>query len=139
MCKPLELIEQLKQSIQEIADYKTLLNNQLSTVDKKVSDILHYIELSENLNSVQGYNAYKLLREVTRERREIKNKIDEMNYLNQYMVQKSLAELTTLDKVSANVTKAHAKNISEDNTKRYEVRVLTELFGETIKKKHKTA
>ena len=109
MCKSLELIEQLKQSIQEIADHKTLLNNQLSTVDKKVSDILHYIELSENLNSVQGYNAYKLLREVTRERREIKNKIDEMNYLNQYMVQKSLAELTTLDKVSANVTKAHTK------------------------------
>ena len=139
MCKSLELIEQLKKSIQEISDHKHYLNNQLSTVDKKVSDILHYIELSENLNSVQGYNAYKLLREVTRERREIKNKIDEMNYLNQYMVQKSLAELTALDKVSANVTKVHTKNISEDSTKRYEVRVLTELFGETIKKKHKTA
>lgn len=41
--------------------------------EKKSNDLLHYIELSDDMNASDGYKAYKKLAEVRRERRCCKN------------------------------------------------------------------
>lgn len=51
---------------------REVLSVQMSDVDKELSDVYHYIELS-NLNAAQGYKAYKDLQQVLKRRRAIKN------------------------------------------------------------------
>lgn len=47
----------------------------LSKVDKEISDIYHYIEVS-NLDAYRGWKAYKLLKDKLIERRKIKDEFD---------------------------------------------------------------
>ena len=53
---------------------KTELSEQLSSVDKDLVDLDHYIEFS-NCNAYQGYIAYKTCRDMLRKRRSIKNEM----------------------------------------------------------------
>lgn len=53
--------------------------------DKQTQDILHFIELSENMNAANGYKAYKKLAEVRRNRRQYKNEIDLLQPLYEYL------------------------------------------------------
>lgn len=53
--------------------------------DKQTQDILHYIELSDNLNAAKGYQAYKKLAEVRRNRRQYKSEIDLLQPLYEYL------------------------------------------------------
>lgn len=53
--------------------------------DKQTQDILHFIELSENLNAANGYKAYKKLAEVRRNRRQYKSEIDLLEPLYEYL------------------------------------------------------
>lgn len=53
--------------------------------DKQTQDLLHFIELSNNLNAVEGYKAYKKLAEVRRNRRQYKSEIDLLEPLYEYL------------------------------------------------------
>lgn len=93
---------------------KDKLVDQLSTVDKEICDILHYIEFC-NLNAAQGYKAYKMIKERRIRRRSIKN------------------ELQVLDtilgkKISETATDEIEKVISGMDNRKYEPRVMRELF-----------
>lgn len=47
----------------------------LSSVDKEINDIYHFIEFTE-LDAYRGWKAYKLLKDKLRKRREIKDGFD---------------------------------------------------------------
>lgn len=56
------------------------LNSALSTYDRQVTDVEHYIEFNAGkLNAYEGYQAYKLLQDVLLERRKVKNELDMIN------------------------------------------------------------
>jgi hypothetical protein len=51
------------------------LQCKLSTVDRKISDVEHFIEITDQ-NAVNGYKLYKKLKDLRIERRNIKRLID---------------------------------------------------------------
>ena len=93
---------------------KDSLLNQLSKVDQELSDINHYIEFC-NLNAAQGYKAYKMIKDRRIIRRSIKNELDVLNII----LSKKISETAT-DEIHKAIT-------GMDNRK-YEPRVLNELF-----------
>ena len=93
---------------------KEELTNQLSQVDKELSDINHYIEFV-NLNAAQGYKAYKIIKERRIKRRSIKNELEVLSII--------LGK-----KISDSVTDEIQKAVSGMDGRRYEPRVMNELF-----------
>lgn len=93
---------------------KEELTNQLSQVDKELSDINHYIEFV-NLNAAQGYKAYKMIKERRIKRRSIKNELEVLSII--------LGK-----KISDSVTDEIQKAVSRMDGRRYEPRVMNELF-----------
>ncbi len=55
------------------------LSEQLSVIDRKISEVLHAIEFGHNYNTPGGYKVYAIIRDLRRERRKIK---DEMYVLS---------------------------------------------------------
>lgn len=53
---------------------REILTRQLKAIDLELIDVEHMIELS-NFNAVQGYNAYKIIKETRIKRREIKDNL----------------------------------------------------------------
>ena len=98
----------------EALDRKDKLVDQLSIVDKEICDILHYIEFC-NLNAAQGYKAYKMLKERRIKRRSIKNELDVLSII----LSKKLSETAT-DEIE--------KAVAGMDKRKYEPRVMTELF-----------
>ena len=93
---------------------KEELCEELSFVDRELSDINHYIEFC-NLNAAQGYKAYKMIKDRRIIRRSIKNELDVLNII----LGKKISETAT-DEIHKAIT-------GMDNRK-YEPRVLNELF-----------
>lgn len=56
----------------------------IDVYDKETQDILHYVELHENMNAAQGNDMYKKLRDVRRKRRQCKNEIDLLEPVYQF-------------------------------------------------------
>ena len=52
-----------------------VLSEKLSVVDKKINEVLHAIEFGYNYNAPGGYKVYKILRDLRRERRAIKDEL----------------------------------------------------------------
>lgn len=98
----------------EAVHRKDKLTDQLSTVDKEICDILHYIEFC-NLNAAQGYKAYKMLKERRIKRRSIKNELQ-------------VLDIILGKKISETATDEIEKAISGMDKRRYEPRVMKELF-----------
>lgn len=59
----------------EAEQRKEFLNVKLSDTDKKIENVKHEIEFSQNLNVCDGYSEYKKIRELLRRRREIKDEL----------------------------------------------------------------
>ena len=98
----------------EADEREKVLNVCLSTIDKKLSDILHYCEFC-TLNAAQGYKVYKKIKEYRQERRKIKNELEIVRFI--------------LDKKITDTVSEEAKNlINSINSRSYEPRVLKELF-----------
>lgn len=89
-------------------------NARLSQVDKEITDIKHYIEFNK-LNAVEGYKAYKMLRDKLLERRAIKNDYSKFQVL-------------TSAKVSDIFDGTLDENLKALENKTYTPRVLNELF-----------
>lgn len=93
---------------------KTELIEQLSKVDRELSDIAHYIEFN-NLNAAQGYKAYKMEHERRIIRRSIKNEIQ-------------VLEIILGKKISETVTDEINNAVAGMDQRSYEPRELNELF-----------
>ena len=100
--------------VSEALHRKDELVDQLSTVDKEICDILHYIEFC-NLNAAQGYKAYKMIKERRIKRRSIKNELDVLSII----LSKKISETAT-DEIE--------KTLAGMDKREYEPRVMTELF-----------
>ena len=127
MCRALELTELIFDTADTIKKEWKTLSSRLSIADQKRNDIQHYIELS-TLNAAQGYNAYRLLKEVLEQRRSIKNQIDEMRKALDFINGTKLVHKHERQKVEYNITKVHNLNTKNIDNKRYNVRVMTEIF-----------
>lgn len=68
-------IEALFTMYSDIKDSLKDLQCKLSTVDRKISDVEHFIEITDQ-NAVNGYKLYKKLKDLRIERRNIKRLID---------------------------------------------------------------
>lgn len=87
---------------------------QLSDVDRELCDVFHYIEFC-NLNAAQGYNAYRMIKDRRIKRRSIKNELDVLSII----LSKKISETAT-DEIK--------KCIKGMDNRKYEPRVLYELF-----------
>ena len=93
----------------------TELNEFLSTIDKEIVDIQHYIEFENGLNACQGYMAYKMLQKKLKRRRNIKNELH---------VLKCFASCN----LDVDAIKAVQKEIELKENLEYTPRILTQLF-----------
>lgn len=59
-------------------------------LESETQDLLHYIELSPNMNAAQGYSLYRKLANIRRERRDCKNEIDLLKPLYDYLSDKKV-------------------------------------------------
>lgn len=110
-----ESFSKITDFLNQAAKRKEELLNDLSLVDSEISDINHYIELAEGLNAYHGYLAFRMLRNKLKLRRQIK---DELNIVQAICnSDNSRAEFERISRC-----------ISGMETRRYEPRVLTELF-----------
>lgn len=132
MCKALDYTNGLFNTANNIKLEWDNLHSKLSIADKKRSDVEHFIEISNNLNAAQGYKAYKLLKEVLEERRDVKNEIEELRPALELVNKLSLTNPNKKESVVARITKRRDKNTSDTESKKYSVRVLTEIFGDVI-------
>jgi len=76
----------------ECIDLKTKLRN----LDVALQDINHYIE-NNNFNASQGYILAKSIKELRKERRNIKNELDTLSYLKKNFVNKSKNNLKSVN------------------------------------------
>lgn len=96
-----------------LISHEKSLSKELSIIDQKLIDLTHYIEFTE-LNACEGYKAYKLMHEITKQRREVKN------------------ELATIQSLTAHIpvqkVSSFNRYITKQSNKHYTPRILTELF-----------
>lgn len=110
-----ELLTAIETACVELRKRKSQLTLELSTADKKKSDIEHYIELYP-LSASQGYKASKMLKDCLEERRNIKDELQMIDNAFRMNI--------------GYMSKGNARNVlvnTED--KQYKPRVLKELFN----------
>lgn len=110
----LDRIKDLNGLAKDASDRKEELVQQLSKVDKELSDIEHYIEFS-NLNAYQGYQAAKMIKDRRIIRRGIKNELTVINII----LSKRIAE-TAQEEIT--------KCINGLDHRTYNPRVLDKMF-----------
>lgn len=100
-----------------IGKYRDEINRKLSDIDKKICDVLHYIELCET-DDQEAVDLVELLRVCRENRREIKDELTRVEYFQ--------INLGT----SANAGKARQalKSIQGLDTRKYKPRKFDELF-----------
>jgi len=98
----------------EVSERKETLLNQLRDVDKKISDINHYIEFTK-LNASQGFKAYKLIKDNLSHRRVVKNELTVLNIILDYKLDEAVEEEIM-------------KRIEGLDKRNYKPRILEELF-----------
>lgn len=76
----IDRIKDLNGLAKDASDRQEQLTQELSKVDKELSDIEHYIEFS-NLNAYQGYQAAKMIKDKRIIRRSIKNELTVINVI----------------------------------------------------------
>lgn len=113
------LISQIKSIIEVVPNAETRkqeLNENLSIIDKKISDIEHYIEFGK-FNAYQGWLCFKSLQSLLHKRRNLKNELQVIRLLSKHHLDKE--SLSDLSEMISNI----------QNNKIYTPRVLSELFA----------
>ena len=132
--KPLELSRNLFTSVDRIIEKWRFLHQQLKNTQLEEYDVLHFMELHD-LSASEGYRAYKLTQEILRKRREFKNELNELapivNFINNNLSDSRKGEKRT--KLLEKVEEITHINENSAELKEYRVRILKEIFGETMK------
>lgn len=110
----LEKVKDFEDYLKEIGQIRDEYAKRLSKVDKQIQDILHAAEFY-TLNACEGYKLYKLLHEKRVERRELKNFIEKVGFIEGH-TGKELAN------------HQGSKSIIGYDNRKYEPRALKELF-----------
>ena len=105
-------IAYIKSFLDNTENRKSELSDLLSNIDKEISDIHHYIELSENEDFT---SIYDMLKKRLRSRRQIKNEFSILKQLGECKIDTSMLENILLE-------------IDDLNNKTYVPRVLSNLF-----------
>lgn len=102
MCIAIDILDTIWGNIDTAKFEIERLRQELSTVDKTISDILHELELCESLNASQGYKYARMLKNLREDRRYIKNELEELQLLFErfdsfhiHRLKKSLIDLET--------------------------------------------
>lgn len=109
-----ELLNSLEDKLYALNNNVDYWNEELSRVDKKICDLMHYIEFN-NFSACDGYKLAKALKECRQERRVIKNKLEYTSIIKASSC-KMIAQGKTLDSIRGLENKS------------YTPRVLKELF-----------
>lgn len=114
-------LAELKSRLEDAVDLLTetsgriaLLEQHLSSIDKEVVDIEHFIEFNQ-LNACDGYNAYRKLHDRLLLRRSIKNELRVRSFL------------VSLNSAIVTLSRARDEVVAVDS-QTYTPRILTELF-----------
>lgn len=81
---PIDLITNMVETLQYVPQRYLELTNNLSIVQGKITDLEHDIE-NKKFDIQKGYKFAKQLQDLRKERRQIKNEIDLLEQLNQYI------------------------------------------------------
>ena len=125
----MNVIEELKEAvsiINKVDEYKDSLVDRLSEQDKKLSDLLHYIE-NNKLSTAQCYRIVKEIKKQREIRRKVKN---DMNILSTY--DKHINKLLNTNNRSmllAELYKVDKKLQAEYKNRTYTDEELEELLG----------
>lgn len=122
--------DNIKEWLAKISEVETLMTGsdqrledlytKLSDVDKKIVDVQHYIELGTKFNAYQGWQCFKMMRELLLQRRKYKNEISVLNMIKQC-------------KFDATSIKALSQAITDMSKRTYSPRAIPDLFKEGIK------
>lgn len=110
----LEKINQIKEVLSGSDARQLELNEKLSGIDKEIVDIEHYIEFGK-FNAYQGWMCFKMLQNLLRQRRKIKNEQQVLGLIKQC-------------KISADSISALSQTVSDIQNKCYTPRAFPELF-----------
>ena len=120
---PEDVLKYMLVFFQDIDKRQKELSEQQSVWDIKQDEILHYVE-NHNLDAVKSCKAIKLLKQVRKERREVKNEIDVINSLKDTFIDKYKNKFIEKDIIQA------LKNLKElenrQNSPKYTYQYLTE-------------
>lgn len=125
----MELLQKLTDSIQilnDIDEYKDSLLDKLSEQDKKLSDLLHYIEKNK-LSTAQCYRIVKEIKKQREIRRKVKN---DMNILSTY--DKHINKLLNENNRNMLLTELHKTNKKlgiEYNNRMYTEEEINKILG----------
>ena len=100
-----------------IGKYRDEINGKLSDIDKKICDILHYIELCET-DDQEAIDLVELLRVCRENRREIKDELTRVEYF----------QMNLGTSANAGKAKQALKSIQGLDTRKYKPRKFDELF-----------
>ena len=81
--------ETLREFVKFLKDVKSRYDfavDEMTRCESETQDILHYVELGENLNAMKGFKAYKSLSETRRRRRICKNELESLRPIYQYLL-----------------------------------------------------
>ena len=120
---PEDVLKYMLVFFQDIDKRQKELSEQQSMWDIKQDEILHYIE-NHNLDAVKSCKIIKLLKQVRKERREVKNEIDVIHSLKDTFIDKYKNKFIEKDIIQA------LKNLKElenrQNSPKYTYQYLTE-------------
>lgn len=108
-------VSDFEKFLEELKTQKQKCYNKVRVCDKKLADIMHKAEFY-NLNAADGYEVYRQIRDVRRERRIAKNKIAAIN---------AIFEDNNFDGI---LTQKTSGKISGLENQMYSVRELDEIF-----------
>ena len=122
----LEMIENMCSMKEVVVKRTEELNNRLSVLDCKMLDLEHVIELYD-FNAAQNSTLLTLTKNVLRERREVK---DEMELLKPFRSKEM--NLERGHGAHKHIKTVLRKNANEQNQRTYKVRIMNEIFGDTL-------
>ncbi len=110
------IISVLSDAVAKLNCRHLALSDALSTYDRKITDVEHYIEFNAGkLNACDGYKAYKLLQDVLVERRKVKDELQILQVVKDKMA------------LPDDIENIHAR-VQELESRRYEPREFKHLF-----------
>lgn len=120
---PEDMLKYMLVFFQDIDKRQKELSEQQSVWDIKQDEILHYVE-NHNLDAVKSCKIIKLLKQVRKERRQVKNEIDIIRSLKDTFIDKYKNKFIEKDIIQA------LKNLKElenrQNSPKYTYQYLTE-------------
>ena len=92
-----EILIMIKRFIEEPYERNKYLNQQLSVLDKKQNEVLHYLENHEKLDTRSRNKIIMLLQNIRHKRREVKNEIEIISCLRDNFLDKQKNKMTVRD------------------------------------------